>query len=661
MKFTKLLALASLLFVPPVAFSQMAVMDSLNEDFVVLNDGTRVQVYKAAKQPGTWYYLPTNLRLSNNAKGDPAFLYMKYVGEKKDEPMGAILSAMFEYGMTPDQLKELKAKLEAKQPKPWVLRPALSVVAGNAGSAGNAGGARPTLVRSTEAASIKLLPAPVVTEGPNSFQVISAVLNDKTLTRNLIASGRAPTFEGEKIALAANLGPIGAQLFAAPIEKRMASSDLKLQLTYSYYVMTPAIKATLNIDFEKIKNESEVIKKEYAKIYGHDSPGVIEAIGDFFLGDSDNDKKQIGESYKEVNNQISFLRERGYIRCDLEVTVSDEMTQRIVETYLQMFASLMTQPINMDEPNNRESNDKDAKQKLPEVDRGQESSTVSSTRFVTNKKTLKRSYTFTASVPVKITRSMTTDLLDLYDGVKNNPKCVGEVLLNDPFFTHCDVKVFLDLDAKDIFDETINYVTVTVRKKRTSGNDFLESVTMDAKYLKENGPVATLSYARGTAKTPDPFEYQVQWSLRGGKVFPANPTWQPGALEGVTLTAPLRPTQGDFQWDPEAMKEKDLVRVSTQIAFWQFGEEKKIDIQPLPDSTMRPFKFFRDAAKGEFAYRLVYYHKTQGVLAGPWQRDTGGLIYGAVPDDLLTNPEYKERGTKMNAGAQERVLGGALK
>lgn len=647
MKTVKLLALASLLLVPLQALGQMAVMDGLNEDFVVLDDGTRVQVHRATKQPGTWYYLPTNLRLSNNGKGDPAFLYMKYVGEKKEEPMGAILSAMFEYGLTADQLKQVKAKLEAKQPKPWVLN--------------RVGNGRPTLVRSNEAASIKLLPAPVVTEGPNSFQVISAVLNDRTLTRNLIASGRAPTFEGEKVALAANLGPIGAQLFSAPIEKRMASSDLKLQLTYSYYVMTPAIKATLSIDFEKIKSDYEKIKKDYSKIYGGDSPGLIESVGDFIFGDSDNDKKQIGESYKEVTTQVSYLRDKGYINCNLEITVSDEMTQRIADTYLQMFASLMTQPINMDEPNNRESNDKDAKQKLPEVDRGQESSRIESERLVVNTKSLKRSYTFTASVPVKVTRSMTTELLDMYDGVKNNPRCVGEVLLNDPFFTHCDVKVFLDLDAKDIFDETINYVTVSVRKRRTSGNDFLESVTMDAKYLKENGPVATLSYARGSSKTPDPFEYQVQWSLRGGKVYPPNPSWQPGALEGVTLTAPLRPTQCDFQWDPDAMKEKDLIRVSTQVVFWQFGEEKQMDVQPLPDTNMRPFRFFRDASKSEFAYRLVYYHKTQGVLAGPWQRNTGGLIYGAVPDDLLTNPEYKERGSKLSSSGGEKVLGGGLK
>lgn len=644
MKIAKLFALAILLVVPLQALAQMAVMDGLNEDFVVLDDGTRVQVYRASKMPGTWYYLPSNLRLSNNAKGDPAFLYLKYVGEKKEEPMGAVLSAMFEYGLSPEQLKQVKAKLESKQPKPWVIR--------------RVGSGRPTLERSTEAASIKLLPAPVVTEGPNSFQVISAVLNDRTLTRNLIASGRAPTFEGEKIALAANLGPIGAQLFAAPIEKRMASSDLKLQLTYSYYVMTPAIKATLSIDFEKIKVDYEKIKKDYSKTYGEDSPGVIESIGDFIFGDSDNDKKQLGESYKETTTQISYLRDKGYITCNMEITVSDEMTQRIADTYLQMFASLMTQPVNMDEPNNRESNDKDAKQKLPDVDRGQESSSIQSERLVVNSKSLKRSYTFTAAVPVKITRSMTTDLLDLYDGVKSNPKCVGEVLLNDPFFTHCDVKVFLDLDAKDIFEEAINYVTVSVRKRRTSGNDFLESVTMDAKYLKENGPVASLSYARGSAKTPDPFEYQVQWSLRGGKVYPPNPTWQPGALEGVTLNAPLRPTQGDFQWDPDAMKEKDLVRVSAQVAYWQFGEEKKTDIQPLPDTTMRPFRFFRDSAKPEFSYRLVYYHKTQGVLVGPWLQNAGGLIYGAVPEDLLTNPEYKERGAKLSSGAIEKVLNG---
>lgn len=466
-------------------------------------------------------------------------------------------------------------------------------------------------------------------------------------------------FEGEKLAIAANMGPVGAQLFEAPIAKRMASSDLKLQVTYSYYAMTPAIEAKITVDFERIKRESETIKREYKKIYGDDDPGLIEGIADFVFGDSDNDEKQVGESYREVLDQASFLEDKGYIKCDLNITADTEMTQRIADAYLQMFVQLMTQPVNLDDKNDRESNEKDAKRSLPEVDRGQDSSTITSEKRVVNSKSFKRSYSFTASVPIKMTRTLTTDLLSIYDGVKSNPKCVGEALLNDPFFTHSDVKIVLDLDARDIFEEYINYVTISIRKRRNSGRDFQESVTMDAKFLKENGPVATISYARGSEKTPDPFEYQVQWSLRGGRTFPPNPEWKAGALEGVTLSTPLRPTQVDFQWEPELMKEKDIIRVAAQVAYWQFGTEKVADIQPLSDTSMRPFRFFRDAERTEYAYRLVYYHKTLGVLAGAWQKNAAGLIYGAIPDDLLTNPEYKERGAKL--GSPERVLGGGNK
>jgi hypothetical protein len=313
--------------------------------------------------------------------------------------------------------------------------------------------------------------------------------------------------------------------------------------------------------------------------------------------------------------------------------------------------------MNSDKKSNAKDNDEQAA-KEPEVDKGLDVSRINRTRHWKRQELYSRSFHFSAAVPIKKQGKMTADLLDMYDGVKNNPRCVASVLLNDPFFTHRDVKVVLDLDAKDIFDDAINYATINIRKRRASGSDFLDSVTIDSKFLKDNGTAATLTYARGEEKNPDAFEYQVQWSLRGGVLFPENPTWQVGQFQGVTVAPPIRPTSVDFQWDNEAMKEKDIVRIAAQINYWQFGKERTATIQPLPDQNLRPFRFFRDDGKQEYAYRLIYFHKSKGRLVGPWQRDSSGYIYASIPDDILDNADYGNRAKEVVDGAVEHILGG---
>src|SRR5205814_9100608 len=76
------------------------------------------------------------------------------------------------------------------------------------------------------------------------------------------------------------------------------------------------------------------------------------------------------------------------------------------------------------------------------------------------------------SLPVTERVALTGNVASWYNGVRDNPKCVAAVNLADPFFTQRDINFILDLDAKAMFDEAINYVTVNVRKERTDGRPF---------------------------------------------------------------------------------------------------------------------------------------------------------------------------------------------
>ncbi len=650
MKRHKLLTIFVLSVCSCAAMAQEALMDILNERYVKLQDGTDVRLYAKVGDATTWYYLPAGFRLATRPDGVPHFLFLKYVTEQRESQggaSGAIFSAMFQYGLTNAQLDELKGKVNATPHRMIYIKKVGRIGGGGEEEEGQV--VRGPAVIPFFQGGVKILPAPITTEGPGSFQVVSAVLSEKTLTRSLVCSGRAPTFPGEKMAIAANLGPIGAQLFVAPLEKRMASSDLKCEINYNYYVKSPAVDATLTVDMSKFDERTETINKHFRKLFKTERT--------YFLGIKVGQKDvPAGETYQELYQDMQVLRDMGVISCVIDTKVDSELATKITEGFLQMFITLMTQPMNQDSKNDSKENDEEAGKKVPDVDKGLDYSQVGSTRYTLKQKLVSRVYKFSASVPIKKQGKMTADLLDMYDAVKSNPLCVGSVLLNDPFFTHRDIKVVLDLDAKDIFEETINYATINIRKRRASGRDFLDSVTIDSKYLRENGAVASLTYARGEEQNPDSFEYQIQWSLRGGVVYPANPSWQVGQFQGVTVAPPVRPTTIDFQWDNEAMKAKDIVRVIAQVNYWQFGKEQTSSIQPVGDQNTRTFKFFRDDGRPEYAYRLVYFHKVKGRLAGEWQRDSSGYIYASIPEDIGTNDDFLTRAKNIADGVVEKVL-----
>jgi len=209
----------------------------------------------------------------------------------------------------------------------------------------------------------------------------------------------------------------------------------------------------------------------------------------------------------------------------------------------------------------------------------------------------------------------------------------------------------------------VNYVTVNVRKRRSSGNPFEDHVTLDAKYVKDNGIDATVTYARGEDTDPDSYEYQAQWSLRGGLVYPPSPPWQKGSWEGVTLAPPVRPRTLEVEGDLAAMTASGVTRVTVQVHYPRFGKEveENIQISPAANEPLVKRRVFMDRNARGYAYRLIVNHKTEGRLALPWSAQVGDdYIYAAIPANLLTEPQVhdaaKEAARSLDTSGSEQVL-----
>jgi hypothetical protein len=619
---TTIRVLLLMLLALPATRAGAVVLDDENRLSVVLADGTSVTLIgatgdKPGQKTANYYYLPSPamLRLAKKPDGTPEFLLMKFTTEARADKggmSGGLVHFLMEWSLTPAQETELKAKLASAHQGAQLM------------------GA-----------------VPLEPEGESgSFQIVSATLGDKTLTPTVITSGKAPLLPGDRAAAAARLSAEGAQLLAATLEKSRSIADISIALNYRYTVMAPAVRGHITVHWDKLEAEGDSLRAKYSK-----------QGGSCFLFWCNADATY---TYSEARRQFSVLVENKIIDIHYEEGLADERTAKIRDAFFQYAMNLMSEPPKPDTPPVPPSEEE--KEKSPDIKHGRQ--------YTFSKSSMKRTFarkedTFDleARLAVKWQYQLVANLASWYDGVRDNPRCVASVNLNDPFFQHRDIHFILDLEAKEMFDEAVNYVTVNVRKRRSSGNPFEDHVTLDAKYVKDNGIDATVTYARGEDRDPDSYEYQAQWSLKGGLVYPPSPSWQKGSWEGVTLAPPVRPRTLEVEGDLAAMTASGVTRVTVQVHYPRFGKEveENIQISPAANEPLVKRRVFMDRNARGYAYRLIVNHKTEGRLALPWSAQVGDdYIYAAIPANLLTEPQVhdaaKEAARSLDTSGTEQVL-----
>lgn len=610
--------------------ARAVILDDENKIDVVLKDNTHVTLYgQATSSPGVqtanYYYMPVNLHLSQRPDGTPEFLFLKFTTEKRAEQggvNGGLMHFLMEWGLTPDQEKELGEAIKQKNPK---------------------------------AVLMGAVPLEAETGDGGSFQIISGTLSDDKMATKLVSSGKAPLVPGGKCAAASRLTAEGAQLLAASFEKARSITDLSIALNFGYTTLTPAARGTITFDWSKLETHFDSLGAAYTR----KQTSTSKSGGSFLFFSWDSYKPEYSYSYDEMHKHFDYLVESQVVKIQFDELVSDERVAKVREAFFQYFLNAMAEPAPPSQP--APASDKE-KEGSPNIQYGD--------RYVYNKQSFERAFSqktkrISLNYRMAIRRpfQLVGNLASWYDGVRDNPKCVAAVNLNDPFYAHRDIDFILDLDAKDMFEQEANYVTVNVRKKRSTGNPFEDHVTIDSKYLKDHGINAVMTYARADDKDADVYEYQAQWSFRGGKVYPPNPDWEKGSWEGVTLAAPIVPRTIEVEGDLDAMKASDITRITAQIHYQKFGQEveENFSLSPAKNEPLISKKLFMDRDAKGYAYRLIVDHKTDGKLATAWSAKVADdYIYAAIPKDMLEQPDLKAVAKTMamdaTTSAKDKVL-----
>lgn len=594
------------------------IVDDNNKLSLTLSDGTQVMLYGQAsslsdRKSKNYYYLPVSLRLGAKPDKTPEFLFLKYITEKKEADGGiggALLHMLMEWGLTPKQQKEVEQILangEQGARKKSVLKGALDV--------------KP--------------------DGDKSLRIISATLTDDKLAPSVVQSLSAPVLPGAKIAVASNLSANGAQLLAATFKKTRSITDLSIEMSFKYTTRIPAAKGRIIVNWSEVKKHFERDYAKYKEVRGKKRRGgLFGGIADALFGKRTEVKSR---SYDEVRSVIDYMVEKEYIKVDFDENIADDRVTKIREAFFDFFLQKMTESGDSDvltPPTEKE------KAAMPNIKYGRKY-TYNRRFFESSFKKKTETYYLNYRLAVEKPFTLTANLASWYDGVKNNKKCVGTVLMNDKFFTHRDINMILDLEAKEMFDKEVNYVTVNVRKKRRSGKHFNDSRTIDTEHLKKKGLKATIAYARGNDKNSEVYEYKTQWSIRGGNIYPKDPEWIKGDWQGITLEPPIVPRTIEFEADLEELSALGVVRATLLLRYYKFGEEIETNV-PLTVSKGEPLvekMIFTDRNTQGYAYQLVLTHKDKGKMALGWDdKINDDYIYASIPKELRDeDPDYLEK------------------
>lgn len=589
------------------------ILDSENKVGITLSDGTQVIAYgrantassgSYAKFSNEYYYLPTNLRLSKKEDGTPEFIFVKYTTEETAEAggvQGALMHFLMEWGLTPDQENELQQKIASKLGDLKNVNP-----------------------RYAEVQNPKVLgPATLKSDVEGeTFRIVSGTLTNEKFTPNMVTSGKAPLLPGSKMAVAAILEKNGAQLLAATFEKARSITDVSLNLRFQYQVLTPAVDGSITVNWTQISHLFQQFRREYTHSDVDDGTlPVSNSLSDDEITDTEKD------------SLFSYLIQNKAVDIKLDKLEKDDpIAQEVTQTFLDYFLSSVAEK-SFSDPEEGKAVESLNNEYAPSENLYKY--TFDSKRMETKMKMGIEQYNLKVRIPVTQEMTITENLASWYDGVKHNKSCVTSVNLNDPFFQHREIHLILDGEAEQMFGDEVNAVSVDIRKRRSSGNDFQDAIMIDKKSL-EKGTLASLTYARGDDRNPDVYEYRTSWNLKG-TIYPENPEWQKGDWKGINLVAPVAPRTILFEGDLAELQEMGIPRATLQLRYQKFGKEVETNI-PLTVSKGQPLiekVIYTDKDTRGYVYRLILTHKTEGKLVLPWEaKINDDYVYATIPEDL---------------------------
>jgi len=471
----------------------------------------------------TYVYLPNQAALSLDESGRPQFSFIRYVidepaGDKGAESVtdasgGAILTFLVSYDTPP----ELRSRAEQE-------------------------------IREITGLPDARLRGPVLFKS-GEYSLVSSIILGGNDENRVLATGRAPVLEGNRIALSFELSPEDSKLLLESFQ--MATPDVSLVFDMVFSGRSPAYNAELVVDWTKVNITNE----------GTLSGSV------YFVG---------------ADIELMFERMREDNAITLRSSGSDESMEALLETVYSRLLKLMFEPVKPAELPEGEKQDFMALLSGAAAAAGETAKKASpfGLRVGYTHKNIRSEgetvLTFNHEATQDRYASIAFNIGDLYDEYGNDPDYFRTVNLLDPAFELREVRVGVDGALLPEFERYVNSAAITLRKEHSDGKVTLRELVVDRRTFSSELPDLRMTYGWSGDDNRTrwlEYEYRSHWSFRDGGSFDSD--WTSSDKAMINLYVPYERRVIQLVVDEDALLRSNVRAVSVDVSYPFFGERRR--------------------------------------------------------------------------------------
>ena len=565
-----------------------------------------VQLLQDARDANVYHYVPQFPRLSTRDDGSLEILCLKYV-DPAGTPNGGLFHALVEFSLPPDLVAELERELKKRVAGARIAGPVPLLQAVDDGE-----------------------------DGVGSFQVISGVLKDKDkggFAQSVVTSGRAPLLPGSKAVVAAILNQQGATLLWESLTG--PTSDVSVAIHASYEALVPNYNARVTADVTTVyKHFSELANRQQAY------------------------------TRRQIRNVVDDLQRRGALKVEvldqgaalgLKATEMEGLlqvvTSKLTETMFDYKAGWSADPARETAVESGQIQGRQSRGWLGRIFGGgvlghlyggsTDSRYYTDDQYVLkNRKDIRHnvfSLVLAKSSTIRVPVDTAGNLGGLYGALREDPRYFRVVSLGDPAFEFRTVHFQVDGEYVDSFQDTVNFVSVNLRKTYPGQPAFTRALRFTPTDIKAGKTVQELALPRLGLTAADwaQYEYQVRWSLRDGptvSVPPQEDRWLRASDPAVSLLPPFERKVIEIESDRQLFAASGVATAVVEFATLLGGTPRLVPRATLRATDAAPttkLSLYHD--RGTPVAVRVSWHSAAGKTVGRLQPLDSSLLYVTPP------------------------------
>jgi hypothetical protein len=556
-----------------------------------------VQLLQDAGDPNVYFYVPQFPRLSTRADGTFELLCLKYV-DLTGAASGGLFHALIEFSLPEDLRVEVERELKKQVPGARLAGPVPLLQAVQDGE-----------------------------EGMGSFQIVSGVLTDKAkggFAQAVVAADRLPLLPGAKGVMAAILNQQGVTLLWNSLTG--STSDVSVSMHASFEAAVQAYNARVTADVSTVYKHFSQIHNTQS---GYDRRQIREVVDDL---------QRTGGLKIEVMDRSAGL---GLKASEME-GVLQVVTSKLTEAMFDHTTGWSADPARETAVESGQISGRQEAGWLNRLFSGEsDSKYYTDDQYVLKDRKDIRHNVFSLVLSKNSTMRVPVDtagnLGGLYGALGQDPRYFRIVNLADPAFAFEPIQFQVDGAYLDSFQDTVNFVSVNLRKTYPDQPAFTRSLIFSEAEIKAGKTIQELALPRLGLASADwkHYEYQVRWSLRDGPTIaepPQEDRWITKSDRAVALQPPFERRVVEIEADRQLFASSGVATAVVEFATMLAGRPKLVQRATLRATDAAPstrVSVYHD--RGTPVAVRVSWYSPAGKTVGKLQVLDSGLLYLTPP------------------------------